>query len=195
MRWPTAWHSITARCGKLPTNEVLSRRVGFATIRMMKISILPKPAWLVLIAVFAVFSCNAPEEVEEQTIQDVMPQEVLVTDFASLAGSEWKLADLCGEAVAEDAGMTLSFLEEGRVAGGASVNRYNGPFLLADDGVEAGPFATTRMAGPPEAMERERAYLAALAAAKSVSTIGGDQLVIAVDGRELPLRFEVVESP
>lgn len=148
-----------------------------------------------LIALIAPMSCNPSEEVDEQALQDVTPQEVIVTDFSTLVGSEWRLVDFCGDAIPDDAGVTLAFLDGGRVAGSASVNRYNGAFATGEDGLDVGPFATTRMAGPPEAMERERDYLAALTSAKSVSTISGDQLVIAVDGRDLPLRYEVVQSP
>lgn len=161
----------------------------------MKILHLPGLAALPLIVLLAPLSCSAPEEGEEETLQDVTPHEVLVTDFSTLVDREWKLVNLCGERIPEDAGVSLVFLEDDRVAGSASVNRYNGSFRSTDAGIEAGPMASTRMAGPPEAMEREQKYLAALADAKSVSLIGGDVLVIAVENQELPLRFEAAETP
>ena len=140
-------------------------------------------------------SCKPGDEFEESTVQDVMPQEVLVTDLAPLVGSNWKLVDLCGEDVSGETSMTLEFMPEERISGGAAVNRFNGSLRLADDGIEVGPMATTRMAGPPEAMELESTYLAALAAAKSISTLGADKLIIAVEDKDLPLRFESVTEP
>lgn len=147
------------------------------------------------IAILALGSCKPDIETENKTIVDVTPHEILVTELAPLVGKEWRLTDLCGEVMPGDARATLKFMPEDRISGRATVNRYNGPLRLVKDGIEVGPFATTRMAGSPEDMERERAYLAALEAAKSISTIGDDQLVIAVDGKELPLRFELIPQP
>jgi heat shock protein HslJ len=135
------------------------------------------------------------EKIEEDTIVEVTPEEVLVTDLASFIGSEWKLVDLCGEAVPEDSRASLMFLPEERITGSGSVNRFNGTLRLVDGSIEVGPLATTRMAGPPEDMERESAFMAALGSAKSISTIDEDQLIIAVEDKELPLRFKVTTRP
>jgi heat shock protein HslJ len=53
----------------------------------------------------------------------------------------------------------------------------------------------TRMAGPPEAMEREAKYLAALEAAKSVARSASGELLITVADKELPLRFVATDPP
>ena len=58
--------------------------------------------------------------------------------------------------------VTLGF-QEGRAGGRAPVNRYFG-MCREDPGgaLELGPFGMTMMAGPPEAMAAETAYLALL---------------------------------
>ena len=53
-------------------------------------------------------------------------------------------------------------LEEARVAGSGGVNRLSGHFVLSEDELRFGRLATTRMAGPENAMRREDAFLAAL---------------------------------
>ncbi len=119
-----------------------------------------------------------------------------MTDFSELEGRTWVLVDLCGEKIPEDARqVTLEFMEDGHVAGAAPVNRYHGEFIMTDEGLEVGPLASTMMAGEPEAMDRERAYLAAIGTATSLGLAEGDVLVIAVENQELPLRFEAVEEP
>ncbi len=68
-------------------------------------------------------------------------------------------------------------LEEARVTGSGGVNRLTGHFALSGDELRFGPLATTRMAGPENAMQRETAFLAALERVTSY----------ALDGRTLTL--------
>lgn len=80
-----------------------------------------------------------------------------------LAYTEWILVELGGESV-EVAGDTpnpvvVLDLEESRISGSAGVNRFTGTFALAEDELRFGPLATTTLAGPDAAMERERAFL------------------------------------
>jgi heat shock protein HslJ len=145
-------------------------------------------------------SCR-PENSQEDRQQiepvpvEVSPQEIPVTDLAPLVGREWKLIDLCGVEVPEDSKASLTFLADERITGSGSVNRFNGPMRLVDGRIDTGPIATTRMAGPPEDMEREHLYLNALGSAKNISTLGDDQLIIAVEDKELPLRFRSATTP
>lgn len=62
---------------------------------------------------------------------------------------------------------------EGRVSGRASVNTYRGSYSAgADDGLAVGPLASTQIAGSPEAMAEEAAYLTALEGAASYRSDG-----------------------
>jgi len=163
-------------------------------------AIIPLAAITAVVAFVLLTSCKSetPEETstqEEVGTAEAAPEETLVAEAAPLVGREWKLVDLCGVGIPEDSKASLMFLPDDRVTGSGSVNRFNGPLRIVDGAIEAGPIASTRMAGSPEEMEREQLYLNALGAAKSVRTLGDDQLIIHVDGKDLPLRFRSVTSP
>jgi heat shock protein HslJ len=87
---------------------------------------------------------------------------------AALVGTEWRLTALHQDGKAltlsEDVVATLKFGADGRVSGRAPINGYFGAATLGADGSLAwtGPMGSTQMAGPPELMEAESAYFAAL---------------------------------
>ena len=54
-------------------------------------------------------------------------------------------------------------LEESRVTGSGGVNRIMGTFSLSASELRFGPLAATLMAGPEDAMSRERSFLDVLA--------------------------------
>lgn len=56
----------------------------------------------------------------------------------------------------------LVFEEAGTVSGSAGVNQIGGPARADGDRLHIGPLRSTRMAGPPDAMDAEAALLAAL---------------------------------
>ena len=64
-----------------------------------------------------------------------------------------------------DTRITIRFAPEGQVGGLAAVNRFSGGYTLSADGKlgwgKPG-FVSTRMAGPPELMEKERDFLSGL---------------------------------
>jgi putative lipoprotein len=99
----------------------------------------------------------------------------------TLAYTEWELVELAGEAVAvgpdEIRPSLVLDLEESRVSGSGGVNRLSGTFALAERELRFGPLATTRMAGPKDAMAREQGFLDALARVTSYE----------LDGRTLTL--------
>jgi heat shock protein HslJ len=64
--------------------------------------------------------------------------------------------------------ITMSFAADGTVAGDAGVNQYSARYTTSGtSGIDVGPIATTRKAGPAELMEQEQAFLAALSASKT----------------------------
>jgi heat shock protein HslJ len=74
---------------------------------------------------------------------------------------DWLLAEIDGEQVDPEAPRQVRF-DGGRVSGRVGVNRFNGSFTLAEDSIEFGPAAATRMAGPPELMDLESQFYQAL---------------------------------
>jgi heat shock protein HslJ len=101
-------------------------------------------------------------------------------------GSQWDLVAAAEDSVDWAAfRVTLGF-QDGRAGGRAPVNRY---FGMAADGpggsLELGPFGMTMMAGPPEAMVAETAYMRLLEQARGF-TLGEDRLTLLdADGAEL----------
>lgn len=107
----------------------------------------------------------------------------------TLAYTEWTLVELDGEPVEiasdELAPSLVLDLEEARVTGSGGVNRLTGHFALSGDELRFGPLATTRMAGPDDAMQREAAFLAALERVTSyaldgrtLTLLAGDQAIV-----------------
>lgn len=108
----------------------------------------------------------------------------------TLSGPEWTLVELGGRPVDATAGAPAPSLRfEGaaaRATGFAGVNRYSGEYLLDGARLTFGPAVLTKMAGPPERMELERRFTAALAATtrwrireRQLELLAGDDYVLA----------------
>ncbi len=105
----------------------------------------------------------------------------MADETVTLAYTEWTLVELEGEPVEvgpdEQVPSLVLDLEESRVSGSGGVNRLMGTFVLSEEELRFGPLATTMMAGPEDAMRRERVFLAALERVTSYE----------LDGRRLTL--------
>lgn len=103
----------------------------------------------------------------------------------TLAGPVWTLVVLGEQPVAVSTGAPAPNLEfdggTGRATGFAGVNRYMGEFMLDGARLTFGPAALTKMAGPPERMELERRYTAALAATTRWRIRDGHLELLSVD--------------
>jgi heat shock protein HslJ len=103
---------------------------------------------------------------------------------AAVADVEWVLVKLerNGETLEPRAGSkaTLRMRTDGAVGGLATINRYFGSASFSEDGVVTwtGPMGSTQMAGPPELMEQEAAFLRALESAMRWRLEGADLLVL-----------------
>ena len=105
-----------------------------------------------------------------------------------LWSTSWRLEELAGGAVIDDAQATLEFLEQGQVAGNGSCNQFRGGATVAGNRIAFGPLATTRMFCGEEVMRQERDYLGALQEAERVE-IRDSFLYIYAAGQPHPLRF------
>jgi heat shock protein HslJ/membrane-bound inhibitor of C-type lysozyme len=76
-----------------------------------------------------------------------------------LTGLEWIVETIGGEPVVEDSRASILFLEEGRVAGNASCNRFTGSFRLTGEGLSFGQMANTRMACEEPLNSQEMRFL------------------------------------
>jgi heat shock protein HslJ len=86
-----------------------------------------------------------------------------------LQGRQWELKTITVDGVRvimhPDGVMTIAFAPQGEVGGLAAVNQFRGRYEFSADGKLTWPapgLITTRKAGPPELMDKERAYLAGL---------------------------------
>lgn len=87
--------------------------------------------------------------------------------------------------------ITIEFAVD-KVSGFAGVNRYTGSFETEPDGsIKFGPLATTKMAGTPEAMAAESAYLKALQAVSRYSAGKTDLSLVNPDG--VTLEYKVAK--
>jgi heat shock protein HslJ len=93
---------------------------------------------------------------------------------SAITGTSWVVQEL-GGAVTADPRPQLAFGEDGRVTGTTGVNRVVGRYEVADGTLAVLDAATTRMAGPPGAMEQEQRLLALLDAPRAF-VVDGDRL-------------------
>ena len=107
-------------------------------------------------------------------------------DPAALKDVQWTLS------ASSETGTDLTKLgiiarfDETRMTGFSGINSYNGPHMAATDGsFEAGPFASTMMAGPAKAMAAEAAYMKMLEAAKTYEVADGKLTLKTSDGKTL----------
>ena len=79
----------------------------------------------------------------------------------NLAGSEWGFA--------EETGKQARFIQfrEDAVGGSLGCNRFTGRYTFEDGVLKIGPLASTRMACPPDVMQRETEFAAILENARS----------------------------
>jgi heat shock protein HslJ len=113
---------------------------------------------------------------------------------SALMGSEWRLLDLHGRPALDGVSATLAFPknlpQEGRLHGHGSCNRFSGSVSVdTNHHMQIGQIASTRMACPGPVGEQENRYLAALQQVHHFD-IQGPQLLLYVQGQNLPLRFE-----
>jgi heat shock protein HslJ len=90
-----------------------------------------------------------------------------------------------------DATITIRFDAEGKVGGLAGINRYTGAYSVSAEGklgwIKPG-FAVTQRAGPPEVLDKERAYMEALGKVDAV-ILTGHTLLLQSDGASTILTF------
>ena len=103
------------------------------------------------------------------TGSDSEPQVLDAQTAHRLYQRNWDLKELTVDGrqvvIDVDTRLTIRFAPDGQVAGLAAVNRFSGTYSLSTEGRlgwgRTG-FSVTRNTGPPELMEKERAYLRGL---------------------------------
>jgi ABC-type Na+ transport system ATPase subunit NatA/heat shock protein HslJ len=92
---------------------------------------------------------------------------ITAENFQTIAGMQWTLQQMTLKGkeyplVGEKP--FIQFVDDSKVNGFASINRFFGSFKVDEDGHVSwpGPFGSTRMAGPQDLMDQEDAFLKAL---------------------------------
>jgi heat shock protein HslJ len=94
---------------------------------------------------------------------------------SGLVNTTWTVKTINGVAVLPAARPTLTFAQDGTVAGSASCNQYSGPFRTEGDRITIGDLASTLMLCEGEIGAQETAFLGALRASQTWRiTEGGD---------------------
>lgn len=97
----------------------------------------------------------------------------------NLAGSEWGFADETGKQA-----RFIQFREDA-VGGNLGCNHFTGKYTFEDGVLKIGPLASTRMACPPEVMQRETEFAAILESAQSAETSAKTLVLSDADGTVL----------
>lgn len=112
-------------------------------------------------------------------------------------GAEWVVDDLAARGIIDRSRLSIRFLEDGRIAGLASCNRYTGGYQFnGEGGVTFSQLATTRMACAPALMTQEQRFLEVMAGV-STARIGphGELLLSTPDGATIKAFQSDHESP
>lgn len=123
-------------------------------------------------------------------VKVVKGQELVVA--GALAGGPWRVEDVNGGGVIDDARLDMTFdVTELKISGHAGCNSFMGPFVETGTVVKIGPLATTRKMCAPALMDLEGKLLSALQAATSVSyDTTGAATLRTPDGRRIKIRKE-----
>jgi heat shock protein HslJ len=103
-------------------------------------------------------------------------------DAPPLDGTAWLLAELPGHARVANVNVTLAF-EDGNVFGSDGCNRFRGSYTQQGSRLEvSAQMAATMMACPDDVTAQARAFVAALAGARSHAVEGGRLRLLSEDG-------------
>lgn len=100
---------------------------------------------------------------------------------AGLLGG-WRVESMDGEKLLPGTEITMTFTEDGKLAGKATINRYFASWIEADGLILIGSAATTMMAGPENQMNQEAEFLKKLSKARSYEIQGKTLIMTMVGG-------------
>ena len=105
---------------------------------------------------------------------------------ASMTGIEWQPALLGADKIAADSGMFVLFAVDGSIKGNGGCNNFFGSLQTAEGELSVGELGATRMACPPDIMDREMAFMKALQdttqfemGENSLQLLGADNVLLA----------------
>jgi heat shock protein HslJ len=122
------------------------------------------------------------------------PMLVDASSVQRLYGIQWEVKTMTVDGsrviMHPDATLLLAFAPEGQVGGSGPVNQFRGGYAFSPDGRLSwtSPLSSTRRAGPPELMDKERAFLAGLPKTTR-AVLAGDALQLQSDDGNTVIAF------
>lgn len=127
---------------------------------------------------------------------------MLVTFFAgctkeqsiSLERTQWKLVAWSISSIKADAYEITADFSDKTMSGKSGVNTYSGDYTIEGKNITFGPFASTKMAGPQEAMQAETDFFKLLEQVTSLKVEGSKLYFMDNNGYDL-LVFQMTSTP
>lgn len=111
-------------------------------------------------------------------------------------GAEWVVEDLAGSGIIDRSRITIEFLDNQRVAGRASCNRYSGHYRFSGESLTLDQLATTRMACAPALMQQEARFLDLLSRVRRAAIGRRGELILSTpDGSRITAVQSTSVSP
>ena len=103
-----------------------------------------------------------------------------------LTHTSWRVEDIGGNGIAQNADATLKFDTGGKLSGGTGCNHFTGAAHIDGNKLAFQPLATTRMACSPPLQAQEQAFLQAIGNTRSfVMDPAGKLVLLGEDGKEV----------
>ncbi len=112
-----------------------------------------------------------------------------------LRGAEWVVEDIGGGGIIDSSRVTIEFLDDNRVAGRGSCNRYMGSWNLSGEGLSFSRIAGTLMACAPALMEQEQRFLDLMAEVNRFSIGPHGELILSTTGGDNLRAFQSSDKP
>jgi heat shock protein HslJ/uncharacterized protein YecT (DUF1311 family) len=205
-----AWQAIHAAPGSNPAEYVKDCQIRATIAREQELSAFASGLEAVPAVAAAPKSETGPEEA---TVTEPVPVTVTAEQPTAMQpaeapppapanspaparrSAEWRLTDWSVNGVQRqlvaDSNVTIAFDPSGKLSGNASINAFSGNFRFDADGRLQWPragFTLTRMAGPPDFMAQERAFLDSLRRTVHYHA-DGRQLVLESANKSVVLTF------
>lgn len=119
---------------------------------------------------------SAPGD-EEETAEERIDSRLLI--------GEWLVKSIAGMELVPKSWISMKFDAGGKLAGHATVNNYFAYWIALDGSILVGGGGTTMMAGSPEFMEQEAAFLHMLGRARRYSIRGNALTITTAEGTRI----------
>jgi putative lipoprotein len=125
--------------------------------------------------------------------QAVVPTVAPSTAAFALVGTAWIAEEIESRRVLEQVQSTLTFESAERIVGSTGCNRYFAPLQVSGTALRIGMGGSTRRACPPEVMDQESRFLAALDAIRTYRR-DGSTLLLSDEGGQVRLRLKQTDA-